>query len=270
MPVQRGGYFTNSGLFGAMLSAFLRKAGIKRSLRRLQIAVAIPSFLGDGERLRMIRLVRSVIDAEVYPVDQALAAAIGAGLPVWDLKGCMIVNIGAGTTQIAVLSCGTVLRAYCLPLAGEDFDVAIAGRIESSHRLLIGGPTAERLKIRIGSAVDAAARESAPVMGRSVSRGVPQAGLVTAGQVHEAILSVLNFVGNAVQGALRATPPELLRHMADTGIVLTGGSASLHALDGFLSRRCGLPVRVADEPASCVVRGLGGYFEQPRALERRA
>jgi hypothetical protein len=126
-----------------------------------------------------------------------------------------------------------------------------------------GEPTAERLKIRIGSAGTAFGRESVPVMGRSVSRGVPQAGLVAAGLVHDAMEPVLDVVGNAVEVALRATPPELRRHLAGTGIVLTGGSASIHALDAFLARRCGLLVRVADDPASCVARGLGGYFDQP-------
>lgn len=201
----------------------------------------------------------------MYPIDQVLAAAIGAGLPVWDLKGWMVVNIGAGTTQIAVLSHGAVVQACCLPLGGEDLDLAIAGRIERSHRLLIGEPTAERLKIRIGSAGAAVGRDSAPVMGRSVSRGVPQAGLVGAGLVQEAILPVLDVVGNTLEVALKTTSPELRRHMADAGIVLTGGSASLRALDGFLARRSGLPVRVADDPALCVARGLGGFFDQPRS-----
>jgi rod shape-determining protein MreB len=255
-PIRRG-MITNSSMFEAMLSAFLRKARVKRPLRGLRIAVAVPSGLSEGERLAMVQLVRRTVDADVYTIDQALAGAIGAGLPIWDLQGCMIVNIGGGTTQITVLSRGTVVRARSLEIAGQDLDAAIAVRIEATHQLLIGEPTAERLKIRIGSAGGAIGREFMPVMGRSVPRGVPQGALVAAGQVHEAILPALGAIGDTVQGTLEGTPPELINHVAKAGILLTGGSASLHAVDDYLARRCGLRVRVADDPASCVVRGLG-------------
>jgi rod shape-determining protein MreB len=260
-PISRG-TVTNAGLFEAMLSAFLRKAGVKRRFRRLRLAVAVPSGSNQSERMALVQLVRKTIDADICPMDQALAAGIGAGLPVRDLKSCMIVGIGAGTTQIAILSRGAVVQARCLPIAGQDIDAAIIARIEATHQLLIGEPTAQRLKIRIGSAGGAVRRGLLPVVGRSVAEGVPRGGVVTARQVQEAILPVLKVVGDAVQETLQSTPPARIDHVADTGIVLTGGSASLDAIDEFLSRHCGVPVRVTDDPASCVVRGLGSYLNQ--------
>jgi rod shape-determining protein MreB len=139
-PISRG-TITNEGLFEAMLSAFLRKAGVKRRFRRLRMAVAVPSGSSQSERMALVQLVRKTIDAEICPIDQALAAGIGAGLPVRDLKACMIVGIGAGTTQIAIVSRGAVVQARCLPIAGQDIDAAIIARIEATHQLLIGEPT---------------------------------------------------------------------------------------------------------------------------------
>ena len=260
-PISRG-TVTNAGLFEAMLSAFLRKAGVKRRFRRLRMAVAVPSGSSQSQRMALVQLVRKTIDADICPIDQALAAGVGAGFAVRDLKACMIVAIGAGTTQIAVLSRGAVVQARCLPIAGQDIDAAITARIEASHQLLIGEPTAQRLKIRIGSAGGVTGRELLPVVGRSVAEGVPRGGVVTARQIQEAILPVLKVVGDAVQETLKSTPPELIGHVVDTGIVLTGGSASLDAINEFLSLHCGVPVRVSEDPASCVVRGLGSYLNQ--------
>jgi rod shape-determining protein MreB len=226
------------------------------------MAVAVPSGSNQSERMALVQLVRKTIDADICPIDQALAAGIGAGLPVRDLKACMIVGIGAGTTQIAVLSRGAVVQAHCLPIAGQDIDAAITARIEATHQLLIGEPTAQRLKIRIGSAGGEIGRELLPVMGRSIVEGVPRGVVVTARQVQQAILPILKVVAEAVQETLKSMPPELIGHVVDTGIVLTGGSASLDAINEFLSLHCGVPVRVSEDPASCVVRGLGSYLSQ--------
>jgi rod shape-determining protein MreB len=263
-PIHRG-VITDSGLFEAMLSVFLRRAKLNQRLRRLRIAIAVPGGLNQHERLDMAQLIRRTVDADVFPVDQALAAATGAGAPLEEGRACAIVDIGAGATQIAVLSGGRVVCARSLPIAGQDLDAAIAVRTEAAHGLLIGEPTAERLKIRIGSAVGAVSRESLPVMGRSVAKGVPQGAIVPAAQVHDAILPVLDRIGDAVQGTLDAAPLEVLRRMADAGIVLTGGSALLRDIDQYFARRSGLPVRVAEAPASCVARGLGHCLQQHRA-----
>jgi rod shape-determining protein MreB len=263
----RAGVITDLRLFDGMLRRFLRKAHIAGPLHRLRVAIAVPSGLTEVERLAIVDSLRDAGAAEVVLVDQAIAAARGAGLAIGESRGRMVVNIGAGVTDVAVLSIGGAVYARSTRVAGDDFDAAISTYVRARHGLLIGDRTAERLKIRIGSAAPGGEDVMLPVKGRCMTTGVPREAVVHAREVREAIAPVLGRIAGAVREALEQTPPEVSGDLTETGIVLTGGSALLSGLDRYLGERCGLPVEVADDPLSCVIRGLAYHWNHPPAID---
>lgn len=266
----RGGTISDLELFDGMLHRFLRKARVGgRRLRPLKAAVAVPSGITEVERLAVVESVRNAGAADVLLVDQGLAAARGAGLPIEEPRGRMVVNIGAGITDIALVSLGSTVYARATRVSGDQMDAAIAAHVRARHQLLIGERTAERLKITIGSAVRNGEELSLAVKGRCVVRGLPREVTIRGEEVREALLPPLDGIAAAVRGALEQTPPELSADLIQTGIVLTGGSSQLRYLDRFLSLRCGLPVHVARDPLSCVILGLAYQLDRLRADEWR-
>lgn len=264
-----GGTVSNLDLFDGMLDRFLRKARLHRRMQRLEVAAAIPSGTTEVERLAVVESLRKAGADAVLLVDQVLAAAMGAGLAVEESRGRMVVNIGAGVTDVAVLSLGNTVYARATRVAGDDMDSAIAGHVRAVHQLIIGEPTAERLKMKIGSALPEPHETSLCVKGRCISRGIPREVAIPGGEVREAISASLQRIRNAIREALEQTPPELSADLVETGIVLTGGSALLRNLARFINDDCGLPVKVAEAPLSSVIQGLASQLDRLRASDWR-
>jgi len=231
---------------------------------RQEIAICVPSSSTSVER-RAIRDAASNAGAStIWLIEEAMAAAIGAGLPVSDPVGAMVVDIGGGTTEVAVLSLSGLAYSASVRIGGDKMDDAITASIRRRHNLLIGEATSERIKQKIGTAVRPEWEgERMQVKGRDLVNGVPTELLVTQLEVADALAEPLGHILRAVRIALEQTPPELASDLIDRGIVLTGGGALLDGLDVLLSRTTGLPVTVAPDALFCVAKGAGRALEDP-------
>jgi rod shape-determining protein MreB len=206
---------------------------------------------------------------EVFLIEEPVAAALGAGLPITEPRGCMIVDIGGGTTEVAVLSLGGVVYARSARVGGDKMDEAIISYVRRYHNLLIGEATAEKIKKEIGCACPPEDGEgkTLEIKGRDMMNGVPKELVLNEAQIAEALYEPVNQIVEAVKVALECTPPELSGDIVDKGIVMTGGGGMLHNLDLVLSSATGLPVFVAEESLDCVALGTGKVLEQPEKLK---
>jgi rod shape-determining protein MreB len=200
--------------------------------------------------------------SNVYLIEEPMAAAIGAGLPVSEATGSMVVDIGGGTTEVGVISLGGMVYKGSVRVGGDKFDEAIINYIRRNYGMLIGEQTAESIKKQIGSAFPGSEVKEMEVKGRNLSEGVPRSFTISSNEILEALTDPINNIVSAVKSALEQTPPELGADIADNGMVLTGGGALLRDLDRLLMEETGLPVVVADEPLTCVVRGCGMALER--------
>ena len=245
-----------------MLKYFIKKVHDTRMLRPSpRIIICVPCGSTQVER-RAIR--ESAIGAgarQVYLIEEPMAAAIGAGLPVAEATGSMVVDIGGGTTEVGVISLGGVVYANSVRVGGDRMDEAIINYIRRNYGMLIGEATAEQIKKKMGSAFPGAEVLEMEVKGRSLAEGVPRSFNVSSNEILEALTEPLNAIVSAVRMALEQTPPELGADIAEKGMVLTGGGALLRDLDRLLMEETGLPVIVADDPLTCVVRGCGRALE---------
>jgi len=246
-----------------MLKYFIKKVHDTRMLRPSpRIIICVPCGSTQVER-RAIR--ESAIGAgarQVYLIEEPMAAAIGAGMPVADATGSMVVDIGGGTTEVGVISLGGVVYANSVRVGGDRMDEAIISYIRRNYGMLIGEATAELIKKKMGSAFPGAEVLEMEVKGRSLAEGVPRSFNVSSNEILEALTEPLNAIVSAVKQALEQTPPELGADIAERGMVLTGGGALLRDLDRLLMEETGLPVIVADDPLTCVVRGSGRALEE--------
>jgi rod shape-determining protein MreB len=246
-----------------MLKYFIKKVHDTRMLRPSpRIIICVPCGSTQVER-RAIR--ESAIGAgarQVYLIEEPMAAAIGAGLPVAEATGSMVVDIGGGTTEVGVISLGGVVYANSVRVGGDRMDEAIISYIRRNYGMLIGEATAELIKKNMGSAFPGAEVREMEVKGRSLAEGVPRSFNVSSNEILEALTEPLNAIVSAVKQALEQTPPELGADIAEKGMVLTGGGALLRDLDRLLMEETGLPVIVADDPLTCVVRGSGRALEE--------
>ncbi|MDP2028605.1 MAG: rod shape-determining protein [Thiobacillus sp.] len=246
-----------------MLKYFIKKVHDTRMFRPSpRIIICVPCGSTQVER-RAIR--ESAIGAgarQVYLIEEPMAAAIGAGLPVAEATGSMVVDIGGGTTEVGVISLGGVVYANSVRVGGDRMDEAIINYIRRNYGMLIGEATAESIKKRMGSAFPGAEVLEMEVKGRSLAEGVPRSFNVSSNEILEALTEPLNAIVSAVKQALEQTPPELGADIAEKGMVLTGGGALLRDLDRLLMEETGLPVIVADDPLTCVVRGCGRALEE--------
>ncbi len=204
--------------------------------------------------------------SQVYLIEEPMAAALGAGLNVSDASGSMIVDIGGGTTEVAIISLGGMVYKGSVRVGGDKFDEAIINYIRRNHGMLIGEPTAELIKKEIGSAFPGTEVREMEVKGRNLSEGVPRSFTVTSNEILESLSDTLNQIVSAVKIALEQTPPELGADITEKGIALTGGGALLKDLDRLLQEETGLPVVVADDPLTCVVKGCGEALEHLEKL----
>ncbi len=246
-----------------MLKYFIKKVHDTRMFRPSpRIIICVPCGSTQVER-RAIR--ESAIGAgarQVYLIEEPMAAAIGAGMPVADATGSMVVDIGGGTTEVGVISLGGVVYANSVRVGGDRMDEAIISYIRRNYGMLIGEATAEQIKKKMGSAFPGAEVLEMEVKGRSLAEGVPRSFNVSSNEILEALTEPLNAIVSAVKMALEQTPPELGADIAEKGMVLTGGGALLRDLDRLLMEETGLPVIVADDPLTCVVRGSGRALEE--------
>ncbi|MDO4896880.1 MAG: rod shape-determining protein [Moraxella sp.] len=241
-----------------MLKHFIRKVKAKRFLADPNVVVCVPCKSTLVERRAIQEAVQSAGANSVHLLEEPMAAAIGAGLPVHDASGSMVVDIGGGTTEIAVIALSGCVYSDSIRVGGDLFDEAIINYVRKAHGCVIGETTAERIKVEVGTAVfDEKENLEVEVRGRSMAEGVPKTFTVTSKEIQEALSEPLSAIVAGTKEALEQTPPELSSDIAERGIVLTGGGALLRNLDKLLSRETGLPVFVADEPLTCVSRGGG-------------
>jgi rod shape-determining protein MreB and related proteins len=240
-----------------MLSHFIRKAHNRNTLVRPRIIIGIPSEVTQVEKRAVKDSALKAKASEVYLVDQAMAAAIGAGLPITEPSGNMVVDIGGGTTDIAVISLAGIVYSKSVRVAGNEMDEAIIQSIKKKYNLLIGERTAEQIKLEIGSAFPLDEPVTMEIKGRDLIEGIPKTLTITDAEIREALAEPISIILNAVRVALERTPPELSADIVDRGIVLTGGGSLLKNLDKLLREETGLPVSVAEDPLSSVVLGTG-------------
>ena len=250
-----------------MLKQFIKKVHVSRLLSpRPRIIICVPCGSTQVER-RAIR--ESAIGAgasQVFLIEEPMAAAIGADLPVADATGSMVVDIGGGTTEVGVISLGGMVYAGSVRVGGDKFDEAIINYIRRNYGMLIGETTAESIKKEIGSAFPGSEVREMEVKGRNLAEGIPRSFTISSNEILEALTEPLNSIVSAVKSALEQTPPELGADIAEKGMVLTGGGALLRDLDRLLMEETGLPVIVADDPLTCVVRGSGKALEKMEKL----
>ncbi len=245
-----------------MLRGFIRKVHRSGSLVRLTVAVGIPSGATEVERRAVIDAARHAGAQEAYLIEEPMAAAIGAGLPVSEPTGSMVVDIGGGTTEVAVISLGGVVTSQSTRTAGDEIDEAIIAYVRRVYNLLIGARTAEDVKVHIASAYPMEEELSMEVRGRDLVTGLPRSAMLTSREIREAIADPLNEIVEAVKVTLENTPPELASDIMERGIVLAGGGALLRGMDRLLSSETEMPVHIAPDPLSCVVIGTGRALEE--------
>ena len=244
-----------------MLRYFIKTALRSTFFKRTRLIVCIPSGVTEVERRAVEDAARQAGAKEVQLIEEPMAAAIGAGLSVNDPAGCMVVDIGGGTSEVAVISLGDIVASCSVRTAGDDFDEAIISYIKKKYNLLIGERTAENVKIEIGSAFPYEGEGSMEIKGRNLLDGLPKNITITAEEVREALADPVSAIVDAIRSTLETTPPELSADIIDNGIMLTGGGALLRGLDTLVSRETGMPVHVAENPLDCVVNGTGACLD---------
>ncbi len=251
-----------------ILKYFLRKMGEGALLTRYGLAaVSIPSNLTEVERKSVEDAVTSAGVSRVLLVEETIASAVGARLPIEEPGANMIIDIGGGTTDVSIISVGGVVIAKSLKVAGQKFNDDIIRFVREEFKLLIGEPTAEELKINIGSAVGIDERLEMPVRGRDAATGLPREIIVKSGQVRSALSKSLRFIAEEVKNLVEAAPPELVGDILKRGIYLSGGGSLLKGLDKYIENEITVTAIVVDDPLTCVVRGLGMIIENPKRFE---
>lgn len=244
-----------------MLKAFIKRAISSSPFSRARVMICIPSGVTEVERRAVHDAARSAGAKYVSLIEEPMAAAIGAGLPVSEATGSMVVDIGGGTAEVAVLSLGDIVTSRSARVAGDDFDDAIIAYIKKKYNLLVGERTAEEIKIRIGSAFPYEGEGAMNVKGRNLMDGLPKNVEVTSEEIREALSDPVSQIIDAIRSTLEKTPPELAADIIDHGIMLTGGGALLRGLDQLIEIETKMPVHIAENPLDCVVDGTGICLE---------
>ncbi|MCB1241950.1 MAG: rod shape-determining protein [Verrucomicrobiales bacterium] len=266
----RDGVISDYEVTEAMLKHFIKKVQAKRTMGRLRMVIAVPAGITEVEK-RAVREAAEHAGAgrnDVHLIEEPLAAAIGVGLPVQDAAANMIVDIGGGTTEVAIISLSGIVYSRSVRVAGDELDEAIMQYMKRAYNLLIGERTAEEIKIRMGSAFPQAKESSVEVKGRDIIAGLPKTVTVTSAEIREALLDPLNTIIDSIRVTLERCPPELSADLVDRGIVLAGGGALLRGLDRLIMEETGLPVHVAEDPLSAVAEGTGKVLNDLAFLKK--
>lgn len=251
----------------SMLKYFIDKALGKRSFVRPRVVVAVPSGVTEVEKRAVMDATTQAGAREAYLIEEPMAAAIGAGLPVHEPTGNMVVDIGGGTTEVAVISLGGIVTSRSIRVGGDEMDESIVQYVKRTYNLMIGERTAEEIKITIGSAL-LLEEAQMDIRGRDLVTGLPKTLTITAQEVQIALAEPVASIIEAVKVTLEKTPPELAADIMDRGIVMTGGGSLLRGLDKLLNQETGMPVHLAEEPLSCVALGTGKALESIDVLRR--
>jgi rod shape-determining protein MreB len=251
-----------------MLRFFIQQVHRRRYLAKPRMVVCVPSGITAVEQRAVKEAGYQAGARKVYIIEEPMSAAIGAGLPVHQAAGNMVVDVGGGTTEVAVISLGGVVTSLSIRTAGDDLDAAIVAWMKKEHGLMLGERTAEEVKMSLGSAFPSADEPTAEVRGRDMVSGLPRSILVSSAEVRKALEEPLHSIVDAVRATLDQTPPELAGDIMDRGIVLTGGGALLRGLDERIRHETGMPVHVAEDPLSSVAMGAGKCVEEFEGLQR--
>ncbi|MCU0661358.1 MAG: rod shape-determining protein [Myxococcota bacterium] len=253
----RDGVIADFEVTEAMLRHFIQKVSRRKTLVKPRIIICVPFGITEVEKRAVRESAESAGAREVFLIEEPMAAAIGAGLPVIEPTGSMVVDIGGGTTEVAVISLAGIVYSHSVRVAGDKMDEAVSAYLKRKYNLAIGEQTAEKIKIAIGNAYPSEEVSYMEVKGRDLVAGVPRTVEINSDEVRDALSEPINAIVQAVMKALEYTPPELSADIIDKGIVLTGGGALLKNLDVLLREETGLPVMVCDDPISAVVLGSG-------------
>lgn len=264
----RDGVIADFDTTAAMLSYFIRKGMRGRSLFKPRVVVGIPSGVTEVEKRAVIDATLQAGAREAYLIEEPMAAAIGAGLPISEPVGSMVVDIGGGTTEVAVISLGGIVSSKSIRIGGDEMDEAIIQYARKAYNLLIGERTAEEIKIAVGSAYPMREEQAVEVRGRDLVSGLPRTVRMTSAEIREALREPVVAIVEAVKQTLERTPPELSADIVERGIVLAGGGALLRGLDRLLAEETGMPVTLTDDPLSAVVLGTGRALEEIEALKK--
>lgn len=252
----------------SMLRYFIRKVHNRRSMVAPRVIVAVPSGITEVEKRAVKDSAQHAGARKVYLIEEPMAAAIGVGLPVQEPAGNMIVDIGGGTTEVALISLAGIVFSRSIRVAGDELDEAIVQYMKRAYNLMVGERTAEDIKIRIGSAYPLEQELTMEVKGRDLVAGLPKTLTVTSQEVREAILEPVSQIVESVRIALERCPPELAADLVDRGVMLAGGGALLRGVDKLLAEETGLPVHIADDPLSAVAEGTGRVLNELHFLEK--
>jgi rod shape-determining protein MreB and related proteins len=266
----RDGVIADFKMAERMLNYFIRKAHRRKSLVHPRIVIGVPSEITEVEKRAVLDSTYRAKASEVHLVEQAMVAALGAGLPVTEPSGNMVVDIGGGTTDIAVISLSGIVYSRSLRVAGNQMDDAVMDYVKRKYNLLIGERTAERVKVEIGSAYRLEKQLTLEVKGRDLIHGLPKAITLHDGEIREALTDCVGAILAGIRGALEHTPPELSGDISERGIILTGGGSMLKSLDERIRSETGMPVLMADEPLASVVLGTGKMLEDFKLLRKMA
>ncbi len=261
----RDGVIANFKLTESMLRHFIRVVhNDRRTLVRPRMIIGVPSGITQVEKRAVEDSAKQAGAREVYTIMEPMAAAIGAGLPVQEPSGNMVIDIGGGTTEVAVISLKSVVFCRSVRVGGDEMDRAIVQYVKRKYNLLIGERTAERVKMEIGAALldSTTSQQSKEVKGRDLVTGVPKTVSLASSEVNEALLEIIASIVEVARVALENTPPELSSDLVDKGIMMAGGGSLLRGLDKLISKETGLPVQVAKDPLFCVVNGAGKVLEE--------
>lgn len=240
-----------------MLKKFIEKVSHKGSFTSPRIVVCYPSGITEVEKRAIDEATKQAGARDVLLLEEPMAAAIGSGLPVNEPTGSMIVDIGGGTTEVAIISLGGIVTAKSLRVAGDDFDQAIISYIKKEYSLMIGERTAEKIKLEIGSAYDFGEENTMEIRGRDLITGLPKVVVIKESEVREALREPINAIIEAIKTTLEKTPPELASDIIDKGITLAGGGALMRGLDKLITTETHMPVHIAESPLDCVALGAG-------------
>lgn len=258
----RDGVISDFEVTEAMLRYFIRKAHNRNTLVRPRIIVCVPFGITEVEKRAVKESAESAGAREVYLIEEPMAAAIGAGLPITEPSGNMIVDIGGGTTEVAVISLAGIVFSKSVRVAGDKMDEAIVQHIKRNYNLLVGERTAEWIKINLGNAFPDTEPETMEIKGRDLVTGIPRILQINSDEVREAITEPLHAIVDAIKVTLERTPPELAGDIVDKGIVMAGGGALLKGIDKLIREETGLPVSIAEDPLTCVVIGSGKALDE--------
>ena len=252
----------------AMLRHFIAKVHGRRVRAKPRVVIAVPSGITEVEKRAVRESATHAGAREVYLIEEPMAAAIGVGLPVQDPAGNMIIDIGGGTTEVALISLSGIVFSRSVRVAGDELDEAIVQYMKRAYNLMIGERTAEEIKIKIGSAYPSEKETSVEVKGRDLVAGLPKTLMITSQEVREALLEPISTIVDSVRITLERCPPELSADLVDRGLVLAGGGALLRGLDTRVAEATQIAVHIADDPLTCVARGCGKILEELENYER--